>query len=204
MSNIKNIVFDLGNVLLDIDLAKTDAAFEALGVPDFRSKYSLTKADKLFDNLETGHATDADFYDGMRRICNLPLTNQHICNAWNALLLNFRTESLQWMETNNHRFKYYLLSNTNAIHATAFHESFTKQTGLQNFNNYFTKPYYSYLVGMRKPEKEIFEFALTDAGIKADETLFIDDLQKNIDAAAMLGIHTHCLLAHERVENLGL
>ncbi len=197
-------MFDLGGVLLDIDLTKTEAAFDKLGIKDFKNNYSLNKADKLFDNLETGKITDADFYNGIRSISSVSLTDEAIRNAWNALLLNFRVGSLQWMEQNAHRFNFYLLSNTNHIHHVCFSEHFKKQTGKANFDDYFTKAYYSHHVGLRKPDASIFEFVLSDAGIAANETLFIDDLLKNIEAAAAVGIKTHHLKAGERVEDLGL
>jgi glucose-1-phosphatase len=204
MADIKNIVFDLGGVLLNIDTTKTDAAFEKLGLKDFKNNYSMHKADKLFDNLETGHVDDTAFYDGIRGINNNKLTDDEIKNAWNALLLDFRNESLQWIENNRGHFNFYLLSNTNSIHHTSFHKTFTEQTGKNNFDDYFTKAFYSFAVGLRKPEKEIYQHLLSDTGITAGETLFIDDLLKNIEAAAALGINTHHLLPHERIENLGL
>lgn len=204
MSTIKNIVFDLGGVLLNIDPALTNAAFAKLGIPDFQNNYSLHKADPLFDNLETGHTKEAAFYNGIRQICNKDLSDTEIRNAWNALLLDFRVESLNWMEANNSRFNFYLLSNTNHIHHVCFSEHFKKQTGKNNFNDYFTKAYYSHEVGLRKPDAAVFEFILNDAGIAAAETLFIDDLLKNIEAAKAVGIKTHHLLADERIENLGL
>jgi glucose-1-phosphatase len=204
MSHIKNIVFDLGGVLLDIDPALTHTAFEKLGIKDFKNNYSLNKADKLFDKLETGHVTEPAFYDAIRLLSNTQLSDEAIKNAWNALLLNFRAGSLQWMEQNSHRFNFYLLSNTNHIHHVCFSEHFKKQTGKPNFDDYFTKAYYSHDVGLRKPDASIFEFVLSDAGIAANETLFIDDLLKNIEAANAVGIKTHHLLEDERIETLGL
>lgn len=204
MNTIKNIVFDLGGVLLNIDPEQTHIAFEKLGIPDFKNNYSLHKADPLFDNLETGKTTEDEFYNGIRQICNKHISDSDIKDAWNALLLDFRTSSLEWMEKNSNRFNLYLLSNTNHIHHVAFTNHFKKQTGKNNFDDYFTKAYYSHNVGLRKPDAAIFEFILNDAGITANETLFIDDLLKNIEAAAALGIKTHHLQVQESIEALGL
>jgi putative hydrolase of the HAD superfamily len=204
MNTIKNIIFDLGGVLLDIDTNKTNLAFEQLGIKDFKNNYTLNKADALFDHLETGAITETAFYNGIRNISQLPLRDEDIRDAWNALLLNFRIESLQYLEQLAGKYKLYLLSNTNSIHHTAFHNSFKLETGKNNFDDYFTKAYYSQQIGLRKPEKEIYHFVLQDAGIAAGETLFIDDLLKNIEAAASVGINTHHLQAHERIEHLQL
>jgi putative hydrolase of the HAD superfamily len=202
MKNIKNIIFDLGGVLLNIDTGKTNIAFEKLGIVDFKKNYSLHKADTLFDDLETGRISEQLFYEGIRNISKAPLTDNEIKNAWNALLLDFRINSLQHLEKLANNYKLFLLSNTNQIHHTAFSNRFTKQTGKQNFDDYFTKAYYSHVIGLRKPEQEIYNFVLKDAGIKPAETLFIDDLLKNIEAAALVGINTHHLLATERIEHL--
>ena len=152
MNTIKNIIFDLGGVLLDIDTTKTNAAFEQLGVTDFKNNYTLHKADALFDNLEKGIITEQAFYDGIRSISRLPLHNADIRDAWNALLLDFRTESLQYLEQLAATHRLYLLSNTNSIHHTAFHNNFTATTGRPNFDAYFTKAYYSQHIGLRKPD----------------------------------------------------
>ena len=204
MHTIKNIIFDLGGVLLNIDTAKTNAAFERLGVKDFKNNYTLNKADALFDHLETGAITEAAFYDGIRTISGLPLQDKDISAAWNALLLDFRKESLQCLEQLAGKYQLYLLSNTNSIHHRAFHQSFTEETGRSNFDDYFTKAYYSQDIGLRKPGKEIYNFVLKDAGIAAAETLFIDDLLKNIEGAALAGLQTHQLLPTERIEHLNL
>jgi HAD superfamily hydrolase (TIGR01509 family) len=204
MKHIKNIIFDLGGVLLNIDPSKTNTAFEKLGVKNFKDNYSLHKADALFDNLEMGKVSEEEFYNSIRQTSGIVLTDEQIRDAWNALLLDFRIPSLEWIEKNKKKYHFFLLSNTNHIHHTAFKKHFTIQTGRQNFDHYFTKAYYSHHTGFRKPNKEIFEFALQDAGITAAETIFIDDLFKNIKAAASLGIHTHHLQANEQIEKLGL
>ncbi len=204
MTPVKNIIFDLGGVLLDIDPAKTNAAFEKLGIANFKNNYSLHKADSLFDDLETGKASELDFYNGIRNIDNNDLSNRDIEAAWNALLLDFRVESLSWIKQNASKYNFFLLSNTNGIHQKAFYNHFTQQTGQLNFDAYFTKAYYSHQIGLRKPNAAIYNFLLADAGIKAEESIFIDDLLKNIEAAAAAGLQTHHLLPHQRIENLGL
>lgn len=204
MTNIKNIIFDLGNVLLDIDYNKTTQAFENLGFKNFKSDfYSPLKMNKLFEDLETGKIKATTFYESIKALSNTPVTDEQIKTAWNALFMDFRVESLAYLEKIADRYKLYLLSNTNSIHFEAFEEIFTKDTGRPNLDEYFIKAYYSHLIGFRKPESGAYTFVLEDAGIKAGETLFIDDLAINIQGAQSVGIKTHHLLPHERIENLG-
>jgi glucose-1-phosphatase len=204
MAKIKNVIFDLGGVLLDIDTTKTDAAFEQLGIKEFKNNYSLHKADSLFNDLETGKITETDFYNGIRNISQTQLTDAAIRDAWNALLLDFRTSSLEFLEQIAHQYNLYLLSNTNSIHITAFTEIFRQTVGKTSFDGYFNKAYYSCKIGLRKPEEAIYTYVLKDAGINPAETLFVDDLIYNITAAKTLGIQTHHLQPHERIEGINL
>lgn len=202
MTTIKNIIFDLGNVLLDIDYSKTTTAFENLGFTNFKGNYSPLKMNTLFEDVETGRISDAEFYDGIRAAAKLPLTDEQIKTAWNALFLDFRTESLAFLEKIAGKYQLYLLSNTNNIHFAAFQEIYARHSGKPNFDDYFTRAYYSHLIGYRKPEAAAYQFVLEDAGLNAAETLFIDDLPNNIEGAKALGINTHLLLPHENIEQL--
>lgn len=203
MATIKNIIFDLGGVLLDIDTGRTNEAFAKLGVTGFQNQYTLQKADSLFDELEKGHIEEAAFYEAIRRKAGLQLPDQEIRDAWNALILEFRTESIERLASLKEQYNIYLLSNTNRIHYDAFQQQFREKFGNRFFDDCFTRAWYSHQVGMRKPDAQLFEYALASAGILAGETIFIDDLPKNTDAAARLGIKTHLLLPGERIENLG-
>jgi FMN phosphatase YigB (HAD superfamily) len=203
MSTIKNVIFDLGNVLLDIDYDKTAHAFEQLGFPDFKTHYSATETDLLFQQLETGRISDTMFYDRLKKISTQPVSNEQIKHAWNALLLDFRKESLDHLTKISSRYNLYLLSNTNIIHQDAF-DGALKNSGGDGLDSYFIKAYYSHLMGMRKPDIEIYSFVLHDAGLIAEETLFIDDLANNIAGAALAGLKTHHLLPGERIEKLPL
>ena len=202
MAALKNIIFDLGGVLINIDYKKTEHAFTRLGVPDFRKMYAQFTADELFESLETGHTSEERFYEFMTKKGSRPLETLQVQAAWNAMLLDFRVESFKFLEILKKKYDLYLLSNTNVIHKSAFDKIFTEQTGLPSMDPYFKKAYYSHMIGLRKPNDNIYEYVLQDAGIAAGETLFIDDSANNIEAAAKLGIRTHLLLPGERIEDL--
>lgn len=200
MATIKNIIFDLGGVLINIDYNKTAGAFRNLGVNNFEDMYTQFTADALFEHLETGHTSEADFYASMNGKGSGPLTPWQVKDAWNAMLLDFRVESFRFLEQLKDKYDLYLLSNTNIIHKTAFDAVFTAQTGAPSINSYFKKAWYSHEVGLRKPNADMYAYVLKDAGLAANETLFIDDSVNNIVAAARLGIKTHLLLPGETIE----
>jgi HAD superfamily hydrolase (TIGR01509 family) len=202
MAQTKNIIFDLGGVLLDLDFQRTIDAFEKLGLENFENMFSQFKADELFEKLETGRLTETEFYEAVKNRTTKEITEAAIDDAWNALILDFRVESLALLEELAADYKLYLLSNTNSIHLKYFKKLFTDQTGKPLLDKYFNKAWYSNEVGLRKPGAEIFEFALKDEKLLATDTLFIDDTLINIETAQKLGFKTHHLLSTERIEML--
>ena len=204
MAATKSIIFDLGGVLLDIDYQKTIIAFEKLGLKNFEAMFSQFKSDELFEKLETGHLSEADFYAAIKEKTVTQVTNEEIDHAWNSLILHFRVESLALLEKLSTDYKLYLLSNTNSIHLKCFKKLFTEETGKPMLDAYFSKAWYSNEVGLRKPGAEIFEFVLQEENMNAAETLFIDDTLINIETAQSLGFKTNHLLPTERIELLEL
>jgi glucose-1-phosphatase len=202
MAELKNIIFDLGAVLINIDYKKTEKAFIALGFENFEAMYSQFTADAIFEKLETGKISNEDFYDQLISLSNNKITAEQIKNAWNDIILDWRIESLDFLETLSPKYKLFLLSNTNAIHHEYFHNSLKSETQRTEIDSLFTKAYYSHEIHLRKPNVDIFEFIAKDAGINMNETLFIDDSSNNIATAKLLGFKTHLLLDGERIEKL--
>lgn len=204
MQTVKNIIFDLGGVILNLDFKKTEFAFAALGIGNFNEYYTLQTAIPLFENLETGKIKPDIFYDEFRKLVKTELTNNEIMHAWNALLLDFPAERIDWLKEISKRYKIYLLSNTNEIHYNSFINTFKQQIGNYNFDDLFIKAYYSHRIGLRKPSKEIFETVLKNENLQPAETLFIDDSITNIDAAKLTGLQTIHLPSPKTVLELDL
>ena len=203
MSQIKNIIFDLGGVLLDVDYHKTSAEFQKLGIANFDDLFAQFKASPLFEDLETGQISDEFFYDSLLQHCRPGTSQQEVVFAWNAMLGDYREKSLTHLEKLRGQYNLFLLSNTNAIHITEAKIIFAKQLGAENtLDQYFDKAYYSYVINKRKPYADIYQFVLADGNMKAEETVFIDDSYNNLETAKQLGIHTHLLLPTEKIEDL--
>jgi putative hydrolase of the HAD superfamily len=116
----------------------------------------------------------------------LSLNKDQIIEAWNSLLIGFREKSLDWLKSNQSNFSLFLYSNTNQPHQDYFLAQYTREIG-GDFNTLFKKPYYSHEMGMRKPDPASFQYILDQEGLKAAETLFIDDNEPNVAAAASVG-----------------
>ncbi|WP_018627019.1 HAD family hydrolase [Niabella aurantiaca] len=199
---IKNVIFDFGGVLLNLDFKRSFAAFEALGFADFEDRFSQYVAAPIFQDLEKGLIAAPAFYEGLRSLLQQPVPDVQLEQAWNAMLLDYRKPSLDFLIPLANRYNLFLLSNTNRIHYEHFSKTLKEQTAYPSLESFFKKAYYSHEINRRKPDADTYAFVLEDAGIEAGETLFIDDSITNLPTAQGLGIQTHLLLPEERIEFL--
>jgi putative hydrolase of the HAD superfamily len=204
MQQIKNIIFDLGGIFLEIHYQKTKDAFTNLGIKDFDALFTQHHANHLFEDLETGKISETEFYERFRQDGKVNFTDAEIKEAWNAMLGNFPLERIEWLKTVKQKYNIFLFSNTNQIHYDAFMAIYELNTGKADFNDHFIKAYYSQYLGLRKPYADSFLAILEEQNLLAEETLFIDDTIKNIEAADALGIKTIHLVAPKTVLDLEL
>ncbi|RPE13503.1 HAD family phosphatase [Chitinophaga lutea] len=190
MQGIKNIIFDLGGVLLNIDYQLTNKAFTDLGVRNFTELYSQFHANTLFEDLETGKVSEEDFIAQLKPHIPGHVTGDQIIAAWNAMLLDYPVARLQLLQQLRQHYNLYLLSNTNAIHLKEVNNILGRSRGIPSLAAFFDKSYYSHLIGLRKPEKEAYQLILDENNLRPEETLFIDDTLPNVEAAKALGIQT--------------
>jgi putative hydrolase of the HAD superfamily len=189
---------------MNIDFKKTEQAFLNLGVTGFNDMFTQHHANDLFENLETGKITPEQFYESFRQAIGKPLTNTQIKDAWNALLIDFPPERIKWLGNISRKYNVYLYSNTNLIHYESFMDTFCKNTGLPDFNQFFIKAYYSHELGLRKPYVNSFEYILKEQNLNPAETLFIDDTYSNIEGAKAAGMQTIHLEAPKTVLDLNI
>jgi glucose-1-phosphatase len=200
ISGIKNIIFDLGGVIIDIRYDETIEQFKKLGFTDFQNIYSLLKQTRLFDLLETGKIPPQAFRMEMRKFQN-HLTDEQIDTAWSAMIGNMPWYNIPLIKTIRKHYRTFLLSNTNAIHIEYFIKQLEKTFKLNPLPEMFEHTYYSHEMGCRKPDIEAYEFVLRDSGLIASETLFIDDLDLNIEGAKNAGLIAYHL-KDEKIHSL--
>lgn len=204
MLPIKNIIFDLGGIFLDIHYQLTKNAFINLGIKNFDELFTQHHANDLFEDLETGKISEASFYNLFRKEANINLSDEQIKTAWNALLGGFPIERLVWLQKIKEKYNIYLFSNTNQIHYNAFMKIYEQETGKNNFDKHFIKAYYSQNIGLRKPYPESFLHIINEQNLVPAETLFIDDTIKNIEGAKAVGLQTIHLIAPKTLLDLNL
>ena len=203
------LLLDLGGVLIDVDYHASARAFAALGFPAFDGLYTKAKQTDLFDRLETGQLSPQGFHDAVRAILGAALGDAQIDSSWNAMLGSIPRARIDLVERLKERYQVLLLSNTNAIHVPAFEAIVARENGITDFKGLFHGAYYSFELGMRKPDESIFHHVLSRHGAAPERTLFIDDSVQHVHGARNAGLNAeHLDLAQEDVvglvERLGL
>jgi FMN phosphatase YigB (HAD superfamily) len=198
----KNIIFDFGGVLIDIDYQRCVRAFQQLGFDDFDKLFSQLRQHHIFDRLETGKIGAKEFYNEIREASGLPLTDGVLEEAWNSMLIGMPWQNVEMLKKLVTAKCIFLLSNTNEIHEKAFTKMLEETYGHNLLSGLFERVYFSHRIGMRKPDVEIFEHVIHENKLVAEETLFIDDLPQHIEGATKANLQTHFLEKGQLITDL--
>ena len=188
MQGIKNIIFDLGGVIINLDNQRTEDAFTSLGVKDIRSYFGHGHASSFFKQYEVGGISDQQFIDSIRQLTGITVPDQAIIDGWNALLLDFPPERIQLLKHLRKTYRTFLFSNTNALHLAALQQIYVNTFGGGSLEDHFEKTYYSHLLGLRKPDLASFEYILKENQLDPAETMFVDDAIINVEGAEKAGL----------------
>ncbi len=188
LRDVKNIIFDFGGVIINIDLNRTIKEFHKLGIQDFEKFYNQHKQEPWFDELDKGGISGDQFIAELKKHLPYTVTDEQVIHAWNSMLLDFPPSRANLLQKVKNQYRTFLLSNTNEIHLRYYFGLLKEWYGINDMGIFFEKQYYSNLVGKRKPDAEIFELVLHENGLKPEETLFIDDSLQNTEGASRCGI----------------
>ena len=199
--NFKNILFDLGGVILDINVQATLKQFYELGFPAELMQFPNSMTTDLYFRYETGKLDTEQFRNEIRKAAGIEMTDHAFDEAWNAMIVRFPEERISLLKRLSKRYNLYMLSNTSSLHVKVFEKMYLEVAG-EPMQEVFKKIYYSHEIGWHKPDLEAWEYVLNDAHIKAEETLFLDDNIHNIKASQELGFQA--IHIHERIQLMSL
>lgn len=189
MDTIRNIIFDLGGVLYNIDPALTTKALQcSLGMEGLGGFFSKAAKNNLFERFEKGEISEDAFREEIRHLSGLQVSNQQIDQGWNAMLLDMPAHHIELLEGLKGHYRLFLLSNTNAIHYPFFQRYMHNAFGFDSLDQIFEKTYLSHKVGMRKPHGQVFELIINENALVPEETLFIDDTHEHVVGARGAGL----------------
>lgn len=193
---IDTIIFDFGDIFINLDKQATINALAELGLNHWNEDLN-----QLNLQFEKGEITEENFLLGIQKhIPNASLAD--ISSAWNAILLDFPLRRLEFLQKLSKQYRLFLLSNTDAIHIATF-ERENGASFYSDFYQCFEKVYFSFEIGMRKPDTKIFNYLIQKHELSVKNTLFVDDKKENTDAALSLGLHIWNLqVGQEDVTNL--
>ena len=186
-SEIKNIIFDLGGVLLNINPLLSLQELERVSGIDQKELTKRFLSEHIFEKFDTGSLNPAQFRSELCRIMNTNVSDAEIDKAWNLLLLDFPLPRVELLKQLQNNYRIFLLSNTNSIHFDHYTHNFYEKYGIRMVD-LFDRVFVSHEIGIHKPDAGIYIHVLENAQINASETVFIDDSLANIEAAALLGI----------------
>ncbi len=200
---VKNIIFDLGGVLLDIDYQRTIDAFAKLGMPESSKQFSKEEQALIFRRYEMGQIDSQEFITSVAELTRLECSGEEIEAAWCALLGEMTADKYTLLEQLRLKgYRIFILSNTNALHQSAFEAGIDKDYGWEKFEKVFDGVHYSHHLGMRKPNKDIFAKVLEINGLQASETFYIDDTPEHATTALSLGMTSHHFKNDEKLKEV--
>jgi HAD superfamily hydrolase (TIGR01509 family) len=203
MQGIQNIIFDLGGVLLNLDMQKTEDAFLQMGVKNFKDLFALGHAASFFKEYEVGLISDDEFIAALQALAGIQHERATVIHGWNAMLCDFPTERIELLIQLKKKYRLFLFSNTNAIHLNAFQRTYSHAFNGNLLDHLFEKAYYSHDIKLRKPDIKAFEYVLHDSKLQPGQTLFIDDALVNVEGARTAGIHGYHLEPGKTVLEIG-
>jgi putative hydrolase of the HAD superfamily len=199
---IKNIIFDLGGVILDIDETIVYKELEKMGISTSELVHSKEFMD-IMSKFDTGIYTAPTFRKKTKALLGQEkMTDQKFDSLWNAMLLDIPRERIEAIEKVKKHYKIFLMSNSNEIHYDLYVRDLQLRFGYNEFDELFNKSYFSFAEHLEKPDPRFFELILDHEGLLPEETLFIDDTEANIKVAKSLGINTYHISREELVRNL--
>ena len=188
--NIKNLVFDLGGVIIDLHINATLDEFSRLsGKKQEEIKGSYFGPD-FFHKYEKGLISNGEFKQALSDLLDISVSDDMLERAWNMMLGKINPVRVETLRKLADEYNLLLLSNTNEMHEQAFNDILYQSCSVKTMHEIFHKVYYSHEIHMRKPDEDIFLHVLEDNGIEAHETLFLDDMVENLKTASRLGINT--------------
>ena len=189
-SPITTLIFDFGGVIINLDLPECIENLRKTGFEDVEQFLSNFGQKDFFLQYENGQIDTAEFRNQIRRNTSVPLTDDDIDVAWCSFLRDIPAEKVQLIRELRKKYRLLLLSNTNPLHIEV-----SAAKALEPYNTalheLFDKLYLSCEMGLTKPSEAIFEALLSNAGLRAEECLFLDDGPKNIETANRMGFQTY-------------
>jgi len=195
------LILDFGGVIYQISYLQQKETFKSLGIENFDVLFSQAGQSTFFADFECGKISGKLFREVLSSMMRKNISPEEIDRAWNSILVGFDKDTVRFIEKLSRHYTLFLLSNTNVIHYEIFINEFAGRFGY-DFNSLFEKTFWSFKVGMRKPNADIYRMVSQEIGAYADRAVFIDDTGINVIAATESGIRSVLLYPGKMLNDL--
>ena len=187
MKDIKNIIFDFGGVIINLDMQAPLELMKLHTRLDVHQVWNELKSKRIFELYEQGLLSDGEFRNSIRNFFHVNIDDELLDQIWNSLLLDMPKERIDLLNKCKNNYRTFLLSNSNAIHYKSYLAQIQNRYKLNSFDDLFEKAYFSFEMNQLKPSSEIFQTLINNHQLIPDETLFIDDTVIHIETAKKMG-----------------
>lgn len=198
---IKNIIFDFGGVIINISHKRVEKAFADLGLRNFKEMFNQATQSDLFRIFEKGEIDANEFRNRVRKITGLTVNDAVLDQTWNQIIGDYPPKRIELLQKIKNNYRLFLLSNTNIIHFNYYIPKFLKEYKFP-FQSLFEETFWSFEIGLRKPDLDPYLFVINHKNLNPLETLFIDDSIQNTEAAKQAGLHNFLLDEHTEINDL--
>ena len=204
MDKINNVLFDLGGVVIDIDYDAMCGEFEKIGYKNMIEDYNHNFQSDFFKQFEVGTINEHEFIKILSEKCNANIGENRIKQAWNSLITGANMNIIMKLAQVSKEYKCFLISNINPIHERKVIAEVEKYMDWIQFVSYFQNIFFSYKIGFRKPDKEIFEMIVKCQRLNVKETIYFDDSEMNTEVAKDMGFKTVLVTENSKLNMTGI
>ena len=188
LKDTETIIFDLGEVIIDLDSKRVIDQFQKYSDKSAEDIIRLISKSQDLIDYEVGKMTDVEFCQVVNELLSIELSQASFEAIWNSFLGIIKLDKLHLMLALKEKFNVLILSNTNAIHQSAFDRRVGEHIPSKTMADMVHTAYYSHELGLRKPDPHIYQKVIDLQNLNPAKTIFFDDRLENITAAQASGI----------------
>lgn len=188
LQGIDAVIFDFGNVLIDLDYPRVIREFSEVANKNEDEIEEMVVTAPILQRFERGMSTPEEFRKEINALLGIDLSDAQFDGIWNSMLKSVTKERMNKVLQIGERFDTYLLSNSNIIHELAYEEMIMEATGRPSVRDFVKEVYFSHELGMRKPNLDIYRHVIEDIDNYPSRMLFLDDRLDNVEAARIAGM----------------
>ncbi|WP_421764973.1 HAD family hydrolase [Ekhidna sp.] len=188
LQGVDAIIFDFGNVLIDLDYPRVIRRFSEVAKKNTDEIEEMVVTAPVLQQFERGMIDPAEFRAEINKLLGTNMGERQFESIWNSMLKSITKERMDKVLKIGEKYRTYILSNTNIIHEIAYEEMIMEETGKASLRDFVDEVFYSHEIGLRKPNLNCYEYVIDEIDNYPSRMLFLDDRLDNVEAAQIAGM----------------